>query len=49
MVVMNVTFSHLINPGVLSGLGRVKELMNALPLDERQKALEILLAAKESQ
>ncbi|MBT1552620.1 hypothetical protein KK474_28595, partial [Klebsiella pneumoniae] len=28
--------------------GRIKELMDALPPDERQKALELLLAAKES-
>jgi hypothetical protein len=28
--------------------GRIKELMDALPPDERQKALELLMAAKES-
>ncbi|WP_230354216.1 ogr/Delta-like zinc finger family protein [Lelliottia sp. WAP21] len=47
--VMNVSFSHTISPSALSGQGRIKELMDALPPDERQKALELLLAAKESQ
>ena len=46
--VMNVSFSHTISPSALSGQGRIKELMDALPPDERQKALELLLAAKES-
>lgn len=45
---MNVSFSHTISPSALSGQGRIKELMDALPPDERQKALELLLAAKES-
>lgn len=47
-LVMNVSFSHTISPSALSGQGRIKELMDALPPDERQKALELLLAAKES-
>ena len=46
--VMNVSFSHTINPSALRGQGRIKELMDAMPPDERQKALELLLAAKES-
>ncbi|KJI59068.1 hypothetical protein UP00_20555 [Enterobacter asburiae] len=40
--------SHTICPSALSGQGRIKDLMDALPPDERQKALELLLAAKES-
>lgn len=47
--VMNVSFSYMISPSALSGQGRIKELIHALPPDERQKALELLLAAKESQ
>ncbi|TDN60654.1 ogr/Delta-like zinc finger family protein [Scandinavium goeteborgense] len=46
--VMNVTFSHSISPSALSGQGRVKELIDALPEEERDKALELLLAAKGS-
>jgi hypothetical protein len=45
---MNVCFSHTISSSALVGQGRVKKLMDALPPDERQKALELLLAAKES-
>ena len=45
---MNVSFSHTISPSALRGQGRIKELMDALPPDERHKALEFLLAAKES-
>lgn len=41
--------SHTINPTLCAAQGRIKELMDALPPDERQKALELLLAAKESQ
>ncbi|HBQ5115825.1 Ogr/Delta-like zinc finger protein [Klebsiella variicola] len=48
-IVMNVSFSHTISPSALSGQGRIKELMDALQSDERQKALELLLSAKESQ
>lgn len=47
--VMNVSFSHTISPSALSGQGRIKELMDALPPEERQNALELLLAAKENQ
>ncbi|AZV06601.1 transcriptional regulator [Enterobacter sp. N18-03635] len=47
--VMNVCFSHTISPSALRGQGRIKALMDALPPDEREEALELLLAAKESQ
>lgn len=46
--VMNVTFSHSVSPSALNGQGRVKALIDALPAEEREKALEILLASKES-
>jgi hypothetical protein len=45
---MNNCFSHTISPSALNGQGRVKELMDALPPDERQRALELLLEANES-
>lgn len=44
--VMNICFSHTISPSALSCQGRVKELMDALPPDERQKELELLLEAQ---
>ncbi|MHA1039799.1 ogr/Delta-like zinc finger family protein [Enterobacter ludwigii] len=47
--VRNVSFSQTISPNALRGQGRIKELMDVLPPDERQKALEFLLTAKESQ
>src|SRR5690606_41096433 len=33
--VMNISFSHTISPSALRGQGRIKELMDALPPDER--------------
>ncbi|TSJ58798.1 ogr/Delta-like zinc finger family protein [Atlantibacter subterranea] len=47
--VMNVAFSHTISPSALKGQGRVKELIDALPEQDRERALEILLAAKNRQ
>ncbi|MED8693249.1 ogr/Delta-like zinc finger family protein [Klebsiella quasipneumoniae] len=47
--VMTLCFSHTISPSALNGQGRIKALMDALPPDEREEALELLLAAKESQ
>lgn len=44
--VMNICFSHTISPSALGGQGRVKELMDALPPEGRQKALELLLEAQ---
>lgn len=44
--VMNVTFSHTISPSALNGQGRVKELIDALPASERERALELLLAER---
>lgn len=37
--VMNISFSHTISPSALRGQGRIKELMDALPPDERQKSI----------
>ena len=44
--VMSVSFSHTISPSALKGQGRVKELIDALPEQDRDKALELLLQAK---
>lgn len=44
--VMNVSFSHTISPSALKGQGRVKELIDALPEEDREKALAFLLQAK---
>jgi len=43
---MSVSFSHTISPSALKGQGRVKELIDALPEQDRDKALELLLQAK---
>lgn len=43
--VMCVSFSHTISPSALKGQGRVKELIDALPEQDREKALELLLSA----
>lgn len=47
--VMNVTFSHTISPSAQNGQGRVKELIDSLAASDRDKALELLLAAKSAQ
>ncbi|WP_422101471.1 ogr/Delta-like zinc finger family protein [Atlantibacter hermannii] len=44
--VMSVSFSHTISPSALKGQGRVKELIDALPEQDREKALAFLLQAK---
>ena len=44
--VISVSFSHTISPSALKGQGRIKELIDALPEQDRDKALEILLQAK---
>lgn len=44
--VMNVSFSHTISPSALKGQGRVKELIDALPEEDRAKVLAFLLQAK---
>lgn len=44
--VMNVSFSHTISPSALKGQGRVKELIDAMPEEDRAKALAFLLQAK---
>lgn len=46
--VMCVSFSHTISPSALKGQGRVKELIDALPEQNRDKALELLLQAKKT-
>lgn len=43
---MNVAFSHSVSPSALNGQGRVKELIDAIPPEEREKALKLLLAAQ---
>lgn len=44
--VMTVSFSHTISPSALKGQGRVKELIDAMPEQDREKALEFLLSAR---
>ncbi|MGP3593387.1 ogr/Delta-like zinc finger family protein [Vagococcus sp. WN89Y] len=44
--VMTVSFSHTLSPSALKGQGRVKELIDAMPEQDREKALEFLLQAK---
>jgi len=44
--VMTVAFSHTLSPSALKGLGRVKELIDAMPEQDREKALEFLLSAR---
>ncbi|HHG8588274.1 MULTISPECIES: ogr/Delta-like zinc finger family protein [Citrobacter] len=46
--VMNVAFSHSVSPSALNGQGRVKELIDAIPPEEREKALKLLLAAQKN-
>ncbi|EJJ1126596.1 toprim domain-containing protein [Escherichia coli] len=46
--VMNVAFSHSVSPSALNGQGRVKELIDAIPPEGREKALELLLAAQKN-
>ncbi|EPH3180266.1 ogr/Delta-like zinc finger family protein [Citrobacter braakii] len=46
--VMNVAFSHSVSPSALNGQGRVKELIDAIPPEERGKALKLLLAAQKN-
>jgi len=46
--VMNVAFSHSVSPSALNGQGRVKELIDAIPPEERRKALKLLLAAQKN-
>ncbi|AWZ79872.1 putative ogr/Delta-like zinc finger [Escherichia coli] len=45
---MNVAFSHSVSPSALNGQGRVKELIDAIPPEEREKALKLLLAAQKN-
>ncbi len=40
--VMNVPSSHTISPSALVGVGRVRELLNALGQDGRKQVLELL-------
>ena len=46
--VMNVAFSHSVSPSALNGQGRVKELIDAIPPEEQEKALKLLLAAQKN-
>ena len=46
--VMNVAFSHSVSPSALNGQGRVKELIDAIPPEGREQALELLLAAQKN-
>lgn len=43
---VRVSFLHTISPSALKRKGRVKELINALPEHDREKALALLLEAK---
>lgn len=45
---MNVAFSHSVNPSALNGQGRIKELIDAIPPEELAKALKLLLAAQKN-
>ena len=35
--VINVAFSHSVNPSALNGVGRGKELIDAIPPEERKR------------
>jgi len=43
---MNVAFFHTISPSVLTGQGRIKELIDAMGENDRKKALALLLEAE---